>query len=269
MTKNIEPDPSLVQEFPILRFKDGVLEKTTLFTAKEVPYTLFVNDYEILSIATLPTHLEELFVGFLVSEGVLTSPRQIKVLHVDHPGKIVRMEIDVPPVQLDKIRKKGMLTSGCAGGLTFAVQSDPVEQRSQMSVVISVLDILNRMRDLDTFKGIYVITRGVHAASLASKDETLLILEDLGRHNAVDKIAGYCFMNEIETRNKMLLTTGRITSEVLVKTARSGFPVVISRSSASALAINSAKRSSIDVITYVKGRKFNYFNHGGIDLVEV
>jgi FdhD protein len=122
------------------------------------------------------------------------------------------------------------------------------------------------MAELDTYQGIYRITRGVHAASVASIHSTFTILEDLGRHNAVDKIVGYCFLNQVETRDKLLLTTGRITSEVLVKAARSRFPAVISRSSASALAVNMARQSGIDVFTYVRGGRFNYFSHGAVEL---
>jgi FdhD protein len=98
--------------------------------------------------------------------------------------------------------------------------------------------------------------------------ETLVILEDLGRHNAVDKIVGHCFLNQIETQDKLLLTTGRITSEVLIKASRSYFPIVISRSSASSMAVAMAKQSKIDVITYVRAGRFNYFPHGGTELTE-
>ncbi len=123
------------------------------------------------------------------------------------------------------------------------------------------------MHDLDTYSGTYSITRGVHAASIATSSETLVILEDLGRHNAVDKIVGHCFLNRVPTRDKLLLTTGRITSEVLIKAARSSFPMIISRSSASALAVNMAVNSKIDVITYVRGGRFNYFDNGAVELV--
>lgn len=263
------PQPPLTVELPAKRYSKGVLEQKTISLAKEVPYTVFVNDREILSIATLPTHLRELFVGFLVSEGVLLQPEEILDCAVDHESKIVRMELEVPRDRLEKLERKGMLTSGCAGGMIFSVETAAAGPRELNSPRLTVPagSIVQRMVELDTFQGIYSITRGVHAASVATVSETLVILEDLGRHNAVDKIAGHCFLNRIETTDKLLLTTGRITSEVLTKAARSHFPIVISRSSASAMAVGMARVSGVDVVTYVRGGRFNYFSFGAVEMV--
>jgi FdhD protein len=256
-------------EIPGMHYGKGVLEPRKISLAREVPFTLFVNDREILSIATLPTDLNELFVGFLVSEGVLLLPEEIVESALDYESRLLRMELDVPAERLANLEGKGMLTSGCAGGLVFSVEAavrpKPARQRS---LCIRCSDVLARMQDLDAFPGLYRITRGVHAASVADSSSTLAIREDLGRHNAVDKIAGYCFLNQISTHDKLLLTTGRITSEVLTKAARSNFPIVISRSSASATAVSMAKQQGIDIITYVRGGRFNYFPHGAVELVE-
>lgn len=262
-----DKDLLLTAEFSIQRYHGGVLEPTRISLAREVPYTLFVNDREILSIATLPSHLEELFVGFLVSEGVLISPREIQECAVDHGSHLVRVEVDVPDHRMETLGKKGMLTSGCAGGVVFSVQTagQPIDP-SREPLDLSCSAVRNRMAELDTYPGIYRVTKGVHAASVADVHETLVILEDLGRHNAVDKIVGYCFLHGVETRDKLLLSTGRITSEVITKAARSRFPVIVSRSSASALAVNIAKQSGIDVFTYVRGGRFNYFPHGATHL---
>ncbi len=264
-----DSNPELTVAVSGQRYNNGILEPKAIHLAKEVPYTLFLNDREILSISTLPSHLRELFVGFLVSEGVLLIREEIKECHVDHDSKLVRIELDVPRKRLASLEQKGMLTSGCAGGMVFSVQAavKPLRERRK-PLRIASSSILKRMYELDTYPGIYSITRGVHAASVATSSETLVILEDLGRHNAVDKIVGHCFLNQIQTQNKLLLTTGRITSEVLIKAARSYFPIVISRSSASAMAVAMAKQSGIDVITYVRAGRFNYFPHGGTELTE-
>ena len=266
-TRPDDMDPQLTVEIPGYRYDRGALEPKGISLAREVPYTLFVNDREILSIATLPSYLKELFVGFLVAEGVLFSPDEIRECAVDHAAHLVRLELDVPEQRTQMLGKKGMLTSGCAGGVVFSVQTAMLPKELEgkpLNVPCSA--VLGRMTELDTYPGIYRVTRGVHAASIADIHSTLVILEDLGRHSAVDKIAGHCFLNRIETRDKLLLCTGRITSEVLVKAARSRFPAVISRSSASALAVNMAKQSGIDVFTYVRGGRFNYFSHGATQL---
>ena len=95
-----------------------------------------------------------------------------------------------------------------------------------------------------------------------------MTLEDLGRHNAVDKIIGYCFLNGVATRDKLLLTTGRVTSEVVTKASRANFSVVVSKSSASSMAVALAKQVSIDIVSYVKGNRFNYFSFGGTELID-
>lgn len=255
----------LTTSSPVRRYQKGSLVDHTIFLAREIPYTLFVNDIEVLSISTLPTHLRELFVGFLVSEGVLLSVEELFECLVDHGNRLVRVELDVPEERLDKLQRKGMLTSGCAGGLIFSVEDGRRSPEvNRVPLVVSCTTILERMRELDTFPGIYSVTRGVHAASVADASGTLQILEDLGRHNAVDKIVGYCFLEGIDTRNKLLLTTGRITSEVLIKAARGRFPIIVSRSSASSMAVAMAQRDGIDVVTYVRAGRFNYFSHGGV-----
>ena len=264
------PAEDLTVEVSALRYSNGALESRVISLAREVPYTLFVNDREILSISTLPTSLRELFIGFLVSEGVLTSRNEILDCIVDHGNKLVRVELTVPGERIDKLEGKGMLTSGCAGGMVFSVEtSTHNREKKGKSLKVQCASILARMNELDTFLGVYSRTRGVHAASLADTSNTLVILEDLGRHNAVDKIVGHCFLNGVETRDKLLLTTGRITSEVLTKAARGGFPLVISRSSASAMAVSMAKQAGIDVITYVRAGRFNHFAHGAVELLEV
>ena len=152
--------------------------------------------------------------------------------------------------------------------MVFSVQSGLTQgYRQSRSARIKVSSVLARMKELDTFVGIYSVTKGVHAASVADNDSTIMIQEDLGRHNAVDKVAGWCFLNNVSNTDKMVLTTGRITSEVLIKASRSSFPIIISRSSASSMAVSMAQQSGIDVITYVRAGRFNYFSNGGVELI--
>ncbi|MEW6352317.1 MAG: formate dehydrogenase accessory sulfurtransferase FdhD [Thermodesulfobacteriota bacterium] len=261
--------PRTIVEHAGFRYVDGTLSDTGISLAREVPYTLFVNDHEILSIATLPSYLAELFTGFLVSEGVLESPDEIEECDVDHGSKLVRFEIAVPEQRLEAVLRQGMLTSGCAGGMVYSVQTG-VLPRTEPRVPLRLRceAILDRMRELDRFPGIYKVTRGVHASSVATPEQTIIILEDLGRHNAVDKIVGYCFLNRVETSDKLLLTTGRVTSEVLTKAGRSKFPIVVSRSSASSMAVAMAENVRVDVVTYVRGNRFNYFSFGGAELLD-
>lgn len=259
--------PELAQEFEATRFVDGFPTIRSISLAREIPYTLFVNDDEILSISTLPTHLEELFIGFLVSEGVLIELSEIVHLRVDRGSRIVSLEINAPEDRLDRIRKKGMLTSGCAGGVTFSVETAlKYVPKHGPRITISADVISKRMKEVDSYRGIYSLTRGTHAAAIASRGETAPILEDIGRHNAIDKVIGYCFMNQIHTGDKILLTTGRITSEAVSKAVRAGFPIIVSRSSASATAVSMAMQAGLDVVTYARAGRFNLFSHGATQI---
>lgn len=262
--------PNTVMTISGRRYNHGVMEPSDISLAEEVPYTLFVNDREILSIATLPIHLKELCVGFLVSEDVLHKPEEIIDCTVDDRNKLVMVDLDVPEERLQKVERKGMLTSGCAGGMVFSVQKAAAGESVHRNTLLQLTgySIVHRMYELDSHQGIYRTTKGVHGAAVATPHKTLVILEDLGRHNAVDKVVGHCFLNRMPTHDKLLLTTGRITSEVLTKASRGGFPIIVSRSSASAMAARLAQQCSIDIATYVRSGRFNYFSYGGVDLIE-
>ena len=261
-------DSELTQQFQVTRFSNGTFSNLSIDLAKETPYTLFVNDEEILSISTLPTNLVELFIGFLVSEGVLTDPSEILETRVDRSSRIVAIEVDLSEDRLGKIKKKGMLTSGCAGGIVFSVEMAlQTKPESRPRPTFSADLILKRMKELDTFKGIYNLTRGTHAAAVASVAQSIVILEDIGRHNAIDKIIGYCFLRGIDPSDKILLTTGRITSEAATKASRFKFPIIVSRSSASSTAVNIARQVGLDVVTYARAGRFNFFSHGAVNIV--
>ena len=258
----------LTQDFPIIRFVNGVASARSISLARETPYTLFVNDEEILSISTLPIQLEELFTGFLVSEGVLLDPVEILSTMVDRAARIVSIDIDVSEDRLERIKKKGMLTSGCAGGIVFSVETS-LQPRSEVlpRIEIPADTISKRMKEVDLFQGVYSISRGTHASAVATLSENIIILEDIGRHNAIDKIVGYCFLNQIKPHDKMLLTTGRITSEAVSKASRFRFPIIVSRSSASSTAVTMASRAHLDVVTYARAGRFNLFDHGATQIV--
>jgi len=261
-------DSELTQEFQVTRFVNGVVSDRLIALARETPYTLFVNDEEILSISTLPTHLEELFIGFLVSEAVIMDPSEILNVRVDRSSRIVSIELDTPEDRLNRIKTKGVLTSGCAGGIVFSVEMTTQPKTGVPACLnISADVILKRMKEVDTFQGIYNLTRGTHAAAVAVSSECLIILEDIGRHNAIDKIIGYCFLKGINPRDKILLTTGRITSEAVSKAARFKFPIMVSRSSASSTAVNMARQVNLDIVTYAKAGRFNFFSHGAVNII--
>lgn len=263
-----ENNVELTQEFQVTRFVNGFPTTRSIALARETPYTLFVNDEEILSISTLPTHLEELFVGFLVSEAVLTDPSEIVEVRVDQSSRIVSIEVNVSEERLDRIRQKGMLTSGCAGGIVFSVENAIQPRENAVTRIMIPADLISmRMKEVDKFQGIYSQTRGTHAAAVASEAQTIVILEDIGRHNAIDKIIGYCFLNHVSPSDKLLLTTGRITSEAVSKAIRAKFPIIVSRSSASSTALNIARQANLDVVTYVRAGRFNFFGHGATEII--
>jgi FdhD protein len=167
-----------------------------------------------------------------------------------------------------RLWEKRTVTSGCGKGSLFYYSLDALLSRPVVAAVrLSSRQILDRMEDLHHQSEVYRQTHGVHNSALASPDEILLFRNDIGRHNAVDMIVGYGFLNGIALDDKMILTTGRLTSEIIIKCAKIGIPVLVSRNTASTLAIQLAQSLNITLIGYVRGGRFLVYS-GNERLIE-
>jgi FdhD protein len=227
----------------------------------ERPITVFMNDVEVATMQASPDDLEELAAGFLVSEGLLESRDSLRSIGADHKRGLVYVETDeAVPDELTFRRR--YLTSGCGKGVTFssvghAKSLKPVAPG--FSVVAS--DLREWMRQMNEQSSKYRDTGGMQACALAAGGKVRLVREDVGRHNAVDKVLGRAWLDRIPTDDAVLLSTGRVSYEMAVKAAKANVPVVASKSAVTDLAAEIAAGLGITVIGYSRGGSMVVYTH--------
>lgn len=263
-----EARPALSAEVEAVRYGRGPTVEGTTQVVREVPLTIFLNDQEIITLLASADHLDELIVGFLHSEGWLTSKEDLRSVRVDPEQGLAHVETLSRPELTEKLFEKRTITSGCGKGTTFyhgldALRCSPVTSSLQVPAEV----ILDLMETLNTRSELYKATHGAHAVALCSTESILIFREDIGRHNAIDKISGRVLLDAVRTDDKVVLTTGRISSEILLKAAKLGVPVLVSRSAPTDLALDLAGRLNITVVGLVRqGRLLVYSGRARIEL---
>ncbi|GIX46341.1 MAG: sulfurtransferase FdhD [Candidatus Tectimicrobiota bacterium] len=240
----------------IYRYENGRFEQFERPVVREQPLTILVNGKELATFLCTPVKLDCLTLGFLAFEGLIRGPEDVRELDVDAEHGVVEVELRHAPLR----PQRRVFTSGCGMGLTFSLrlsQYPPLES----AVRLTPEQVFPLMQQLFDGAAMYKASRGIHAAALSDGERVLLLAEDVGRHNALDKILGEALLRGIETRDRLLLTTGRISSEMLRKGAYMRTPFLISRTSPTTLAIEGAKRLGITLIGYVRRNSFNLYTH--------
>ncbi|MFC1993549.1 formate dehydrogenase accessory sulfurtransferase FdhD [Chloroflexota bacterium] len=231
--------------------------------AREFPVTLILNEQELVTLLCSPTDLKYLAVGFLFSEGLLKSKKDIEKITVDDQRGVIRV-ITKGDHGLNEPLFKRIITSGCGRGASFYSAADIQGQlKIESELVIKPLEVFGLVRDFQHRSQIYRTTGGVHSAALCDNKSILLFNEDIGRHNAIDKIFGECIVREIITNDRIIITSGRISSEILLKVAKRNIPILISKSAPTNLAVKLANELGITLIGFVRGERMNVYTHGG------
>ncbi len=252
----VRPDP----EDPRLTEKvDGIDQdgrQTTTSVTVERPLTLYLNKREIVTMMTICDYPEYLAVGYLANQNMLHPDDKITAVEYvdDIEAVIVRTthETDFE----DKLRKK-TLTSGCAQGTVFGDVMEKFETITlpeDAEIRTSWLHALTKT--VNTTPSLYLEAGAIHGCVLCQRDQPLLYMEDVGRHNAVDKIAGYMYMNGMSGGDKIFYTTGRLTSEMVIKTVQMGIPILVSRSGFTAWGVDLARQVGLTLIGRARGRRF-------------
>jgi FdhD protein len=237
-----------------LRVKNGLASEVAADVVREQPVTLWVNGEKFLTLLCTPLKLEDLIVGYLWMEKVITGledVRRVEVSAVDGRADVTLTH----PVTLPTER---ILTSGCGGGITFRIDHR-LFPRLTSSVRVRAEQLSDGMKALFTAAVEYQRSRGIHGAGLWDGERLLVVAEDVGRHNAVDKIKGEALRRGIATEDRVLLSTGRVSSEMLLKAARMGVPVVASRTSPTEMAVALAEQLGITVCGYVRPDGLNLY----------
>jgi FdhD protein len=251
------------ERFPLLRLTEEGRSSIEDVVAREFPLTIILNNQEVVTLLCSPVNLKYLAVGFLFSEGLLQSKDEIKKTIVDDQRGVVRVETEESG-EIDRdVLFRRIITSGCGRGASFYSAADATGQKVESQVEMSAHDVFTLVRDFQHRSQVYRMTGGVHSAALCDTENILVFSEDIGRHNAIDKIFGECLLKDLPTDGRIVITSGRISSEILLKVAKRNIPIVISKSAPTDLGMKLANDLGITLLGFVRGKRMNVYTHEG------
>lgn len=229
----------------------------------EHPFTIYINGEDLVTILCTPSLLIELTVGFLFSENYIDTLDEIQDLEVEENSKSINVSLKENKRPLrDKYRGRRTITSGCGKNTSFYnIVDSKATSKISKKMYIKPVSVVQLMREFNKLSVLFKETGGVHSCALASEDGILFYAEDIGRHNALDKVLGSGHLASLVFEDKLVLSTGRISSEMLIKSAKRKIPVIISRSAPTSLAIDLAKELGITLIGFARGDKMNIYNN--------
>ncbi len=222
----------------------------------ERPLTLFLNGREIVTMMTICDHPDYLAVGYLLNQNMLRPDDEVTGIDYDAEIETVVVRTARETNYEDKLKKK-TLTSGCAQGTVFGDVMETFENAElNKDTVLKTSWLYNLTKTINTTPSLYLEAGAIHGCVLCHEDKPLIYMEDVGRHNAVDKIAGYMFLNGISGHDKIFYTTGRLTSEMVIKTVQMEMPILCSRSGFTAWGVELARQVGLTLIGRARGKRF-------------
>tara|TARA_Y100000590_G_C15599392_1_gene969385 strand:- start:185 stop:997 length:813 start_codon:yes stop_codon:yes gene_type:complete len=224
---------------------------------KEKSLTIFLNNQEIVTLMSIGDHPKYLAVGYLLNQNMITIKDKIK--SIDHDQDIETIVVRTNrKTNYEKILRKKITTSGCAQGTVFGNIYDEITKiKITSKQKIDKKWIYEISKKINLTPSLYLKAGAVHGCVIIKNKKPLIYMEDVGRHNAVDKIAGYMFLNKMKSSDKIFYTTGRLTSEMIIKTVKIGVPILISRSGFTSWGVELAKKTNLTLIGRAKGKRFN------------
>jgi len=222
----------------------------------ERPLTLFLNSQEIVTMMTIGDFPDLLAVGYLFNQNMLHADDEITAIEHDDDIDTVVVRTKRETDYEEKLKKK-VQTSGCAQGTVFGDLMEEFEDaRLDESAKVHTSWLYALQKKINTAPSLYLKAGAIHGCVLCQADKPLIYVEDVGRHNAVDKIAGYMFLNKIDPADKTFYTTGRLTSEMVIKTVKMGIPILMSRSGFTAWGVDLARQAGLTLIGRMRGKRF-------------
>ena len=246
--------------------KDEYKNTRELNIAEERPLTIYIDSYEIVTLMTLGTRPELLALGYVKNQGLITNLNEIKSVQVD--WDVNAAAITSTNKRNDWIDKLGsrIITSGCGQGTIFNGIMEQLDKFKIKSKKIKQSTIYLLLKNLNSYNDVYRNAGAVHGCALCQNSKPLIFIEDVGRHNAVDAIAGKMWMEGISGEDKIFYTTGRLTSEMVIKVAQMRIPTLLSRSGITQMGLSLAKDLNITLLSRVKNKHFLVYN--GDDNIE-
>lgn len=250
-----------IERISILRFSRESRENLEDVVTREFPLTIIFNNEELVTLLCTPKDLNYLAIGFLFSEGLLVNKEEIKSVILDDRRGVVRVETNEDKTPAKEMFKR-LITSGCGKGTSFYRAADIQNQvKIESKIELSADEVFSLVKEFQHRSQIFQATGGVHSAALCDTRNILVFNEDIGRHNAIDKIFGECLLKDIPTDERIAITSGRISSEILLKVARRNIPIIISKSAPTDMGVRLASELGITLLGFVRGKRMNVYTN--------
>jgi len=226
----------------------------------ELPLTIYVNKKEVVTLMTLGHYPESLVIGYLRNQGFIDNLSELESVHVDWDVNSAAVKTIASLKDFQNKLTHKVVTSGCGQGTTFGGVWDDLKNKKISSKKLNQSTIYSLLKLLHDKNEIYRRSGAVHGCAICDDKKIIDFVEDVGRHNAVDAIAGNMWLNDIESKNKIFYTTGRLTSEMVIKVSQMNIPYLISRSGITEMGLNVAKETGVTLIGRAKGKHFLVYN---------
>ena len=251
----LQPNDQLMGLTQLVNGFDQNGQACEINVVEEQPLTIFLNGQEIVTAMTIGDYPQYLALGFLKNQGMLTDNENILGIDYDDELQTVVVRTDGKTIYEEKLKKKTR-TSGCAVGTVFGDMMEGLENLKLPNTEFKVSWLYELSNIINQTPSLYLKAGAIHGTVLCCKNKPLVYMEDVGRHNAVDKIAGWIYSNNESGKDKALYTTGRLTSEMVIKCALMGIPVLVSRSGFTAWGVEIANQLGLTLIGRLRGKRF-------------
>lgn len=245
----------------ILRVKDDSISKEEDILIIEYPFTIYLNDKEIITLLCSPKSLKELTLGFLYSEGFIYNISEVERIQLHEEKGVVYVYLNKERSLNDEVQGKRTITSGGCKGTSFNNVLDSFKSKKiETPLDIKIEEIKSLVKEFNNKSQLFLDTGGVHSCALCNRSRIIMFEEDIGRHNALDKLLGRALMDDIDLSDKLVLSSGRISSEMLIKIAKRGIPALVSRSAPTSLSVELARKLNIILVGFARGEKMNIYS---------
>jgi len=250
------------EKLSILRVTEQGRSRLEDVVVREFSLTIILNSQELVTLLCSPTSLKYLAVGFLLSQGLIKGKGELKKIITDDQRGIVQVETEKDNGFASESSFKRVITSGGGRETLFHSAPDGYSQAKVKSdIEISPQGVFSLMDEFAKYSEVFKATGGIHSAALCDTKDILVFSEDIGRHNAIDKIFGECLLKNIPIAGHLIITSGRVSSEILLKIARGSIPLLISKSAPTNLGVRLANDLRITLIGFVRGKRMNVYTH--------
>jgi len=251
----LRPDPADPRLTERVAGVDQSGERIETSVTVERALTIYLNAQEIVTAMTIGDYPEYLALGYLLNQNMLRTDDEVTGVDYDEDLAVAVVRTKRATDYEGKLKKK-VQTSGCAQGTVFGDLMEVIENAALPAAELRTSWLYTLTHKINTTPSLYLEAGAIHGCVLAVEDRPLVYMEDVGRHNAVDKIAGWMFRNDVRPEDKIFYTTGRLTSEMVIKTVRMGIPILVSRSGFTAWGVELARKAGLTLIGRARGKRF-------------